>query len=329
MKRIAEIDILRGIAIIFVLLGHAIIIYPINLHYLPLFRYFFNLVSSVLISLLFLLSGFCFRKKSDYLQYIFGKIKHIILPYLIFSMIDAIPRSLFTAFINRPSNFFSSLNKILFYGGEYWFLYTLFLIFLIAPFFTTKSEGIQCKEMIIYGISFFLGIMSLFIELPYTLCFNQVVRYFVFFYSGFLLNKSFCQLNQKYESISNFKRNHLTFIFGIMWIFAVLLTQKFGEEKWMFFVSAIIGIIFLVLSVKKNFLKKFNSFLQVCGQNSLQLYLFNVFLLVISRTLTIKVLGISNPWMILMANMIVTLFVSLQIVNILSKSEIGRVLLGK
>lgn len=32
-QRIPEIDVLRGLGIVFVLLGHAIIVYPINLHH--------------------------------------------------------------------------------------------------------------------------------------------------------------------------------------------------------------------------------------------------------------------------------------------------------
>ena len=54
-QRIPEIDVLRGLGIVFVLLGHAIIVYPINLHSIPIFQFAFNIVSSVHIYLLFLL----------------------------------------------------------------------------------------------------------------------------------------------------------------------------------------------------------------------------------------------------------------------------------
>ena len=93
-QRIPEIDVLRGLGIVFVLLGHAIIVYPINLHSIPIFQFVFNIVSSVHIYLLFLLAGFCYRKKADYLEYLWGKVKHIMIPYSIFSMVDMLPRAL-------------------------------------------------------------------------------------------------------------------------------------------------------------------------------------------------------------------------------------------
>ena len=61
----------------------------------------------------------------------------------------------------------------------------------------------------------------------------------------------------------------------------------------------------------------------------MQLYLFNGFLLVISRTLIINVLEIRNPWIIVGANMVFTLGVSMLIIEFLSKNKLGRFILGE
>ena len=57
-QRIKEIDIMRGIAIFLVLLGHAIIVFPINLHETPWRNVLYTWVCSVHVPLFFLISGF-------------------------------------------------------------------------------------------------------------------------------------------------------------------------------------------------------------------------------------------------------------------------------
>ena len=63
-KYYEEVDILKGIAIILVIIGHAIILYPINLHKIDWCNYFFEFVSIAHMPLFFLVSGFCFSYKN-------------------------------------------------------------------------------------------------------------------------------------------------------------------------------------------------------------------------------------------------------------------------
>ena len=55
-----EIDSLKGIAIFLVVLGHSIILYPVNLHGVLWSSKLFEWVESVHMPLFFLVSGFCF-----------------------------------------------------------------------------------------------------------------------------------------------------------------------------------------------------------------------------------------------------------------------------
>ena len=52
-KGFKEIDILRGMAIVLVLLGHAIIVYPVNLHKILWCNVLFTWLSTVHMSLFF------------------------------------------------------------------------------------------------------------------------------------------------------------------------------------------------------------------------------------------------------------------------------------
>ena len=118
-------------------------------------------------------------------------------------------------------------------------------------------------------------------------------------------------------------------LFGILWIGIVVLAQMTEEAEWMILIATVVGILFWVQVV--GCLKKspISNVLQKCGQRSLPLYLFNGFLLVISRTLIINVLKIRNPWIIVGANMVFTLGVSMLIIEILSKNKLGRFILGE
>ena len=327
-QRIPEIDVLRGLGIVFVLLGHAIIVYPINLHSIPIFQFVFNIVSSVHIYLLFLLAGFCYRKKADYLEYLWGKVKHIMIPYIIFNMVDMVPRALLITFVNRPADFMESIRRILFYGGEYWFLYVLFMIYIIVPFVSSASTGIQEQEIVVFIMALILGVSALFVDMPEILRIDSISRCFVFFYAGFLVKKCWQSCMYLYGTLVNRKKVS-AILFGILWIGIVVLAQMTEEAEWIFLIATVVGILFWVQVVGCLKNSPIGNALQKCGQRSLQLYLFNGFLLVISRTLIINVLEIRNPWIIVGANMVFTLGVSMLIIEILSKNKLGRFILGE
>lgn len=61
-ERIEEIDWLRGFATFLVILGHSIIVYPINLHEIPWCNVLYEFISSFHMPLFFVISGFCCQK---------------------------------------------------------------------------------------------------------------------------------------------------------------------------------------------------------------------------------------------------------------------------
>lgn len=128
-----EIDILKGFATFLVVLGHSIIVFPINLHNNIICDFIFRWLSSVHMPLFFLISGFCFSYHNNYKKYIEKKIKRIAIPYFIFNIIDTVPRLIFPNLVNHTSGIGEYAKSWLLYGGEYWFLYVLFIILMIYP----------------------------------------------------------------------------------------------------------------------------------------------------------------------------------------------------
>lgn len=134
MKHYREIDILRGIAIIMVFLGHAVIVYPINLENVAWCRGLVAFISTVHMPLFFVVAGFCFHQKNTYGDMVQKKIQRLLIPYTAFNLMDMCCRLAFSKLVNRPCGIRESLIKIVLHGGEYWFLYVLFVYFVgIVP----------------------------------------------------------------------------------------------------------------------------------------------------------------------------------------------------
>ena len=77
-KRILWVDFAKAVAIIMVIMGHAISEYSLNFKQLEIIIY------SIHIPLFFILSGYTFKVKSDTKTWIIKRIKGIMLPYLLF-----------------------------------------------------------------------------------------------------------------------------------------------------------------------------------------------------------------------------------------------------
>ena len=78
MKHYREIDILRGIAIIMVFLGHAVIVYPINLENVAWCRGLVAFISVVHMPLFFIVAGIFFSPKKYICRYGSEKNKKIV-----------------------------------------------------------------------------------------------------------------------------------------------------------------------------------------------------------------------------------------------------------
>lgn len=82
INRIPELDILKGFAMICMIIGHSIIVFPIDISHVPWCERLHNFIYSFHMELLFLLSGFLYKKK-DVASYFKGKVERILVPYFI------------------------------------------------------------------------------------------------------------------------------------------------------------------------------------------------------------------------------------------------------
>ena len=288
-----QIDTLKGIAIFLVVLGHSIIKYPVDLHDNVACDFLYRWLSSVHMPLFFVVSGFCYSYRSTYQEFIKKKIKRLLIPYIVFSFIDILPRYLLSQFVNRPRGVGESLLKMALHGGEYWFLYVLFIIFLIYPFID-KLIG---KNLYIDSfLAVILLVYSAFAPEIDLFLFSKVVYYIAFFMMGVVVKRLYG--NKVFDIFTDKSRIFVYWVLmSVIWICFIYLDLPYT--------SAVLGVLSVLTMYFLVHFEWTNNLFNRFGKYSLQLYLLNGYLLVISRTIIVSFLGITNPLLIIAFNVFV------------------------
>lgn len=313
-KYYPQITALKGLAIFLVVLGHAIIVHPINLHDIPFCGYLFKFVSSVHMPLFFMISGFCFSYKENYGNYILKKVARLIVPYIVFNILDMIPRFLLPQLVNRSQDLLTSILDTLLTGGQYWFLYTLFIIFLIYPLI----YKLQSKSSVLKVVTTILLLALSIVKINTSLFTLSAVSYYLMYFNiGNLIRNS----NIKIYELKLPKQYFLIpVILFVLWI--GLLLSPFATVLRI--PLALIGIVCCYFLSQSNLLV---SIFERFGNYSLQLYLLNGFLLVLARTIICKLT--TAPILIISFNMAITFVLPYFIIKyIVNRSKILKTLMG-
>ena len=322
-SRIAQIDYLRGFAIFLVVLGHSIIVFPINLHEVAWCRLVYNTIYSFHMPLFFAISGFCYSIKGTYKDYILTKAKRLIIPFLFFALADILLKVVFPSMVNRTSSINELLFKVFFYGGDYWFLYTLFFVFTIYP-----AIEILINKYSIPSLLIIIAIGSLSDMLPTIFCIRSVAYYLVPFSLGYYCKSKI----RKIESISHrgiCLRKHKISI-SICSILALLLIGWLHGVIDHSAINMLEGLVGITVSVVLSYcitsiFMRFERY----SKYSLSLYLFNGYWLVLSRMLIINVLKITNPALVILFIFSICFYCSYILIHcVLSKIPIIRVIIG-
>ena len=194
-KKITYISLMQIIGPIFVVLGHSLngldcpgAWYVFSKEWIYIFHMpLFFLVSGYLLSFKGYLS------KKSYGQFILGKSKRLLLPYLIWNLVFWLPKFLVNAFIsdNASLNVFDALRAFVYprqnVWGHTWFLMGLFIVFLATPIFQKlfqqKKLWTSICSIVVCAILYVLPISN---EL---LAFSDLHKDLLFFIIGCLLGQ--------------------------------------------------------------------------------------------------------------------------------------------
>ena len=186
-KHIDLIDILKGVAIVSVLICHSVIVYPVNLEEVAWCNILKRFVDSYQMPLFFMISGFLCSYKGNYGGYLLARVKRILVPYIVFDAAALILRVVGGSLVNRNMDIKSAIFQLFLQGtsaGGYWFLYTLFVISVIAPLFWVILKKNRLLGLPIIAVCV---IVSALFDLPEICCLKSVVYYLTYFIIGMML----------------------------------------------------------------------------------------------------------------------------------------------
>lgn len=272
-KYYEDMNIARGIGIFLVVLGHS---FPdakfgnsAFYSYIDKFIYSFHMPLFIMLSGFFAYKVYEVTNSNDYINFITKKFKRLMVPYFLLSLIACPIKLYMNKYAARPIDVNSLFISILIKPLEipiqfFWFIYTLFLIFIIVPLF----RKVPVKIMVL--ITLVLNLAH--IDITNTFYINGIIHYLFYFYLGLFFK-------EHYEKYEHFKGKTVVVICSLMLLVALNLLDVTGKTEYAFYslVTAILGIMaFVNISfIIKDYGK--NGFFSVLGKYSYDIYLFSWF----------------------------------------------------
>ena len=366
-----EIDILRGLAILMVLCYHSILVYPINLHEMAWCRELHSYLWVVEMPLFFLVSGFCFQYGSPektgaaktYGTYLWKKTKRVLVPHVVFGLLDIGMRVLPTGLVNKTDDAGTLIYEFLFFGGSDWFLWTLFVMFLIFPLFHWLFRtGTLGKEIVILAVCLLYFLRGF---LPGIFLLSTLAEFLPYFFIGYLIRQSGAYEAVR-KNLANWGVTVVAILASVLFFMMYMQLENglplFGVEipvldqyndriqDLLQMLVALNGALIcfklaeLILKgpnpsiqylesdgtalVKKS-QNRVHGFFMDCSHYSLQLYLLDGYALVVTRTILVSVLGVTNPWILILGNFILDTAICLVLSKlVIDKVKLFRLLCG-
>lgn len=294
-----EIDVLRGIAAALMILGHSFIVYPIDISDVPWCAAVGHFIYTFHMELFFVLAGAVYHC-STYGTFIKKKAKKILLPYFFFGILSLLLHAFGGAAVNGTEPVGEGIRKILFHGGNYWFLYVLFIIFAIYPW----MEKVIRNRKMMFTLSIMLLLWKDMVKLPDLFCFTTVVYYLPYFVTGHCMAEMIGGYSKRGRRISA-----VSALLLFMSLDGIEIAGFLELGATLSFIRAVAIIVFLYMAAlelhpfwKQNkVMRGIYGFLADSSKFSLQLYLFNGYLLTIIRIVVCQILHITSPALIVLA----------------------------
>lgn len=300
-------------AIIMVILYHSILVYPINLHEITWCRLLDDFLWYVQMPLFFLVSGFCFSYHGDYKAYAWKKTKRILIPHLFMGLLDLVVRVLpayipaMEGLVNQETSLQKGITDFLLYGGEDPFLRALFVVVMIFPLIHIIVTRHRWARIIIYPfiVAFYIfnHYITGFMALGYACSF------LIYYVIGYEIGKL------DYEKVKEILKNKASTVAaaGVCGV-GFWLLEIYGHAIFLSVPVALGGAI-LCYRLAVLCKGKVERIIIMAGEYSLQLYLLDGYFLVVSRTIIVKLCGITVPAFVILLNFIIDFVLMLIVVH--------------
>lgn len=321
-KNYPEITKLRGFAILMVLLYHSIIVYPIDLRAIGWCKNLAEVLWQIEMPLFFLVSGFCYSYEDKYSTYVVKKVKRILIPHVVFGIIDLMFRVLpkYIPFmgnlVNEKTTLWDGAKEFVVYASIDPFLRSLFIMFLVFPFIAKLIKRGKTAKYLLFIAALLLYIFSDRIT-PVT-ALSYTARFFIYFLIGYMVK------DNGYEKVKPLiLRPLMVFGSGILAVLSFVCyllpgmkaaTDIFVIEKLLLFIAAVSAAV-VMYAVANMGLGVLQHLVTMAGNYSLQLYLFGGYVLVVSRLVVVTYLGIEMPALVILLNFVMDILIMCPIIH--------------
>ena len=317
MKRISYIDIARAFAIIFIVFGHTIV------HSVHLKQNAYTLVYSFHVPLFFLISGYVFKVKDNFLGFFLNKFIRIMIPYFIWAVAFLIPYMILgedvssNLEVNAGFNIKQQLINIIYGNGNLsalrqnsslWFLPALFsmeIIFYFIIKYLDKNKN--TKYILMLGMLILGYLCSKYLKFVFLWGINTTICLGIFFYIGYILKRD--NLLEKSKYFNNIYFFIGTIIIGTFSCFLNYRNVNCMDYEYGYYILAILsGISFsmAILYISKKI--ESNKILEYVGRNTMGIVIFHKLIVLVFQT---KLGKFSE--LLVNSNFIIELFISLLI----------------
>lgn len=265
------VDILKGIAIILVVIGH---FYPKDAQY-GFWSFIHALIYSFHMPLFMMVSGYLYERSvkihsfDDYFRFLRKKWQRLLAPYFAISAVVILIKVVAQKYVVMENPVTLEVFKYLLInpqGGPttfLWYIYTLFVIFLIFPLIRLFIKNTMILS--------FLILLLHFMSFPEVFCLNLVAKYLLYFWCGIF---SFHHL--KDLAGGDGRRYRILLWFGLfIGIFLAARYILYEAETLMSMILAIVGsmsFLLLAISLEKN---RLGDILRHVGIYSTSIYLLH------------------------------------------------------
>lgn len=297
MKRIKWIDDTKTFACVLVVLGHFLqsMVKANIIRQGYIYNIFINDIYLFHVNLFFICSGYIYQKqclenekKESKKKIIKNKFFSLIIPMIIFAGITWCMKYIGASSVNSTDGSF--INSVIISPvAPYWFLQTLFLIFLITPQIKNKKSYIV---LILISLAANIIINSLKIYIPSTI--YRVLKYEVWFVYGMVLS----EFERKINHIVNVKLNIIAILNAV--VFIITSTIAYNNDFNNQFLNEILGVIasnaviLFFISINNINLRRMYIF-EYIGKYMFPIYLMHTIFAAPLRIVLLKI-GICNAY---------------------------------
>lgn len=322
-NRIKWVDYAKGIGIILVVYGH--VLRGINTSPIMVPDLFFQLSDKLVygfhMPLFYLLSGLFLEKWMDRgVGGIIQKCKTLMIPYIIWSLLQGSINVILSSYTNTPKSWLDIFSIFATPIAQFWFLYTLFIMFLLYFIFR--------KFFSLYIIGVLSIIMYFFAPFMEVWVFSDLFSFFIYFITGAIIMKSL-----RFDlGLVNFTPKYILFSLVTFVVLNIIYLSfeinPYIEHLFEFLVAAS-GINIITVIAIKNINTNKSKHILILGRYSMPIFLTHILFTAGLRIMLLSLLDVNSVVLHITLGTILGLVLPIGLYRFLKKYKCNETLFGR